>query len=215
MRILLGVGNPGAAYASTRHNVGWAVLDSLVDSLDTAPEWDRGDGPLLVATPRMPNDEYVLVKPTTFVNRSGDAAEIACDTYGCDPADLLIVVDDVHLPPGDIRLRQGGAPGGHNGTASIIESLETDRVPRLRIGIGAPPRLGALIEHVLSPFAPDEMPVIESAMGAAARIAKAFGQSGYDGAGAAFSRWRSLRAREEQRETPSDDVAPDNPSSPA
>lgn len=198
MRLLFGIGNPGPTYSATRHNAGWLVLDELVRGCadPESSQWVRADGPYLESLVRIRDAEFALIKPLTFVNLSGDAAVSAMDRHSVSPDDLLVIIDDVHLPPGDIRLRRGGSSGGHNGMTSLIEALGTDAVPRLRIGIGAPPQYGALIDYVLSPFTPEERPLIEDAIQNSAKIAEAFGHGGYAEAGTALSRWKARKASE-------------------
>ncbi len=198
MRILVGIGNPGPTYAATRHNVGWFVLDAFAadrsDSDERCVRWEHGPGSFLTARITNGVNQYALVKPLTFVNRSGEAVRIACDAYGAESTDVLVIVDDVHLQPGDIRLREGGSSGGHNGMISIIEALGTQKVPRLRIGVGAPPRYGALVEHVLTPFTPEEIPVIHRAVDDAVGIAAAFGNGGFAKASDEYGLWKQRRA---------------------
>lgn len=198
MRILVGIGNPGPTYAATRHNVGWFVLDALAARHSEIHEkrvrWEQGEGNYLVAHVISDANEYVLVKPLTYVNLSGDAVLTACDVYSAESTDLLIIVDDAHLSPGELRLRQGGTSGGHNGLVSVIEALGTQKVPRLRIGVGAPPRYGALVEHVLSPFTPEEIPIIHRAVENAVDIALAFGNGGFADSSSVYSRWKQQNA---------------------
>ena len=185
----MGIGNPGSAYAATRHNVGWFVLDALIDM--RRGQWRQASGPYLEAHIPCGETSYVLIKPLTYVNRTGEAARIACEAYGIFPSELLVVVDDVHLPTGALRLRQGGSSGGHKGMDSLIAALGTEKVPRLRIGIGAPAHPGALVEYVLSPFTPEEEEVIRRAVVSAAQIAEAFGRGGYDEAATVYGRLKA------------------------
>jgi peptidyl-tRNA hydrolase, PTH1 family len=196
VKLLIGIGNPGPSYAQTRHNVGWAVLDALYGSREVSHKsaWKRSTGSYVRARIAEGDTDYALVKPLTFVNLSGDAVVRACDELDAEPGDLLIVVDDVHLPIGQIRLRIGGSSGGHNGTSSIIDALGTDHIPRLRIGIGAPARYGSLVEHVLSSFTPDEIPILDEAVDQCACIAAAFGRGGFTEASAELSRCKQSSA---------------------
>lgn len=198
MRILVGIGNPGPTYAATRHNVGWFILDALLENRagtrTTGVRWERASGPYLAVRIADDAGDYALVKPLTYVNRSGEAVRAACDAFGAEPTDILVIVDDVHLLPGDIRLRQGGSSGGHNGMISIIEALGTQKVPRLRIGVGSPPRYGALIEHVLASFTPEEIPVIHRAVEDAVGIAAAFGNGGFAESSEVYGLWKQQHA---------------------
>lgn len=198
MRILLGIGNPGLRYTATRHNIGWAVFEALLgrQSGRGLAQWTESDGLFLSYEIRSPDAEFVLIKPLTFVNLSGVAALKALQQYRVSSEDMLVIIDDVHLSPGDIRLRKGGSSGGHNGMASIIETLGTSAVPRLRVGIGAPPPNITLTDYVLSPFTPEELPAIDNAVSRSAQVAEAFGCGGYAEAGTVMSRLQEQRALE-------------------
>ncbi len=187
MKAVIGLGNPGPSYARTRHNVGWFVLDSLIP-LD---RWVRGDGPFLFSGFPVDGSECILVKPLTFMNLSGEAAVGVCRQFAVGPADLLVLLDDVNLPAGDLRLRRSGSAGGHNGMASIGEALRTQDVPRLRIGIGRPSELGGLVDYVLSPFTEEEEPVVRQAVVEAGGIVRAFCSGGFEGAAELYSRWKA------------------------
>jgi len=189
VRVILGIGNPGPAYAFTRHNVGWFVLDALVGS-QPERQWKPASGPYLEASVAFGDSPCVLIKPLTYVNRSGEAALAVGEQYGVAPSEFLIVVDDVHLPLGDLRMRQGGSSGGHNGLISLEQSLGTQKVPRLRVGIGAPLQSGALVTYVLSPFTPEEESIVRRIVRDAAVIAEAFGRGGYAEAATAYSQWK-------------------------
>jgi peptidyl-tRNA hydrolase, PTH1 family len=224
VRTILGLGNPGPEYAATRHNVGWRVLDCLAGVEDRSPvpsgqassssfldrvlsllgrndaaangasPWVRGKGRFLEARV----SSYLLIKPLTYMNLSGEAALSVQKIHGVATDDMLVVVDDVHLDPGDIRLRRSGSSGGHNGISSLVDSLGTDRIPRLRIGVGSPPGNGELIDFVLGSFGPNEEPVIQQTVEAAARIATAFGEEGYEGAANSYAAWKEQSAGKQQ-----------------
>ncbi len=163
---VVGLGNPGPDYAATRHNLGFAVLDTLVAARGL-PWRRRCWRPYWLADARgaagMPQR---YCKPAMFMNRSGIAIAALCRKYGYAPADLLIVYDDLHLPLGCLRARATGSAGGHNGMQSVMDALGTDAVPRLRLGIG-PPRDDA-IAHVLGPFAAHEQARVADMLAAAA-----------------------------------------------
>lgn len=159
MKIVLGLGNPGPEYADTRHNVGWWLLDHLVGRWSSGP---FGPGRSLEWTAaRIDGEDVRLVKPQTFVNRTGLVAR-ACAAEVLPERDLLVVVDDAALPPGSARLRARGSAGGHKGLLSIEDALGTPVYPRLRIGVGAPPPGTEMRDWVLSPFdaAEDEEAVL-------------------------------------------------------
>jgi PTH1 family peptidyl-tRNA hydrolase len=165
VRLVLGLGNPGARYAATRHNVAWRVLDRL------AARW--------TATPGEPHPTYAtwiarpggrpvtLLAPLTWMNASGGALGEWRQTHG-DPGDLLVLSDDVYLPLGSLRLRPGGSSGGHRGLDSIETELGHREYARLRIGVGAAADSAALREHVLETFAPEEWPAVDEVVRLAA-----------------------------------------------
>ena len=149
--LVLGIGNPGKQYAGTRHNVGFAVIDEL------RSRWGARSRGKKHAARLWADGEVLLAKPQTFVNRSGLSARMLCGSFHLDPADVLVVADDVNLRLGQLRLRRQGSAGGHKGLRSVIGELGTDEVPRLRLGVDRPADVGGdLVEHVLSPFPSDQ-----------------------------------------------------------
>lgn len=125
--------------------------------------------------------DRLFCQPHTFMNRSGSAVRCLCEMHGLGPSDVLLVYDDVHLPLGKLRMRAGGSAAGHRGLESVIESLQTEEVPRLRLGIGAPPEgLGerGLAEYVLAEFLAEEGPLVADMVERAARAATAWLESG-------------------------------------
>lgn len=160
MKIIAGLGNPGAGYRNTRHNLGFLLLDQLAARLNASFDREKHHG--LQAQARHGSEKLLLVKPQTFMNRSGDCLANVCRNTIFDPADLLVVVDDVNLALGRIRFRAGGSAGGHNGLKSIIERLGSPEFHRMRMGVGDDRKSGDLADHVLSTFQPDERPAVES-----------------------------------------------------
>lgn len=149
MRLIVGLGNPGPEYVGTRHNAGWALLDRLVAFFDAG----RGQMKFLGQTwgPMFHQGQrFLLLKPMTYMNASGQAVGELVRFYDIDPADVLVLSDDVHLAPGRLRFRLSGSAGGHNGLKSIMAHLGTDGFPRLRLGVGAKPAGADLADHVLS-----------------------------------------------------------------
>ncbi|MDB4948049.1 MAG: Peptidyl-tRNA hydrolase [Gemmatimonadetes bacterium] len=150
LKLIVGLGNPGKEYALTRHNVGWWLLDALAES------WGfgrfRADKAAAVAQGRIEPDVVRLVKPLTYMNRSGGVLTAYKRMNAVDLSrDLLVLVDDVALEPGRVRFRPDGSAGGHNGLKSIEQTLGTKEYPRLRIGVGACPPGVDLAAWVLSP----------------------------------------------------------------
>lgn len=162
---MLGLGNPGAEYAHTRHNIGFDVIDILASRHRIRLSLHRDHARYGLG--RIADVPVLLAKPMTYMNRSGEAARALLQRYPLEPARLLVVVDDVALPPGKIRVRPSGSDGGHNGLESIIQCLGTQAFPRVRVGIGSPPP-GQMVEYVLSRFSPQEQPIIEEALQRAA-----------------------------------------------
>ena len=155
MRVIVGLGNPGSEYISTRHNVGWWLLDRLHQ------EWRfekfRRDGNAVAAEGRVEGHDVLMVKPTTYMNRSGAAvARLLLEPEFNPSRDLLVLVDDVALPCGKARLRASGSAGGHNGLKSIEASLRSQEYARLRIGVGEKPPGYDLADWVLGTFEAEE-----------------------------------------------------------
>ena len=136
--MLVFLGNPGTKYEGTRHNVGWSVGDVVAARCGTPIR--RLKNRALTARCTFGGREVLLVKPQTYMNLSGEAVRPLADFYKIPAERILVVSDEIALAPGRIRLRPGGSAGGHNGLKSIIQHLDTDRFPRLRLGVGAPPR---------------------------------------------------------------------------
>ena len=166
MKLVAGLGNPGAKYRGTRHNVGFEVMDLLARRHGLVFETAPADA--LQARWRRPDDAVMLVKPLTFMNVSGQAILALAHFYKVALADVLVVADDVNLPLGRLRLRATGTEGGHNGLRSVAEHLGTIDYARLRIGVGRGDLRRDLADHVLARFEPDEESGIEAAVARAA-----------------------------------------------
>ena len=146
MKLIVGMGNPGADYAHTRHNVGWMVLDTIhPDGWKAGSKFDAEF---------IKDGERIYLKPTTYMNKSGQAVRAAADYYGIDPADVTVLSDDLDLPFGEVRYRPEGGAGGHHGLEDIITHLGTKVFPRLRIGIGR--GMSEATDHVLGRFSQAE-----------------------------------------------------------
>jgi len=154
IRLIAGLGNPGTEYATTRHNIGFMVVDQLAAQFGSAWEksakWDALSAKC---------GAVLLVKPLTFMNRSGHPLFTVAHFYKIEPLEILVVLDDFSLPLGRLRLRAQGGPGGHNGLESVIAQFGTEEIPRLRIGIGAAPREGSA-DYVLSRFFDEQKPIV-------------------------------------------------------
>ena len=157
-RLLVGLGNPGREYSGTRHNVGFMVLDRLAAALGATFRADKK----WKADVASSGDTWLL-KPQTYMNLSGESVSALARFYQIEPSRVLIVLDDMALPLGRLRIRERGSHGGHNGIRSILEHLGTQEIPRLRIGIGSS-EPGAAVGHVLGRFAVDERPLVEQSL---------------------------------------------------
>ncbi len=162
MKLVVGLGNPGAKYRGTRHNVGFEVLDRLAARHRAV--FDAAPVEALEARWRLDGDTVVLAKPLTFMNLSGEAVGGLCRFYRIDTADVLVVCDDVNLPLGRLRARATGSEGGHNGLRSVAQHLGTIDYGRLRIGVGRGDERRDLADHVLSRFEPEEQTGVTSAI---------------------------------------------------
>ncbi|MCS7208901.1 MAG: aminoacyl-tRNA hydrolase [Fimbriimonadales bacterium] len=171
-RLILGLGNPGAQYAPTRHNVGFWTVDLLAQRHGIELKTRRHSSKLGVGV--IGGTPVVLAKPQTYMNLSGAAAHALLQAYHLQPEQMLVVFDDIWLAPGVVRVRAKGSAGGHNGMKSIIAALGTEAFPRVRIGIGQPPEGTDLAEYVLSPPPPDERPLLDAAVQRAADACEAW-----------------------------------------
>src|SRR5436190_9635917 len=176
MKLVVGLGNPGPKYDGTRHNVGFAAVDLLAGRHGV--QWEAAPRGVEALIGRWRSQDVVVAKPLTFMNLSGEAIVPLLHFYKIEPADLLVVVDEVQLETGRIRVRPDGSAGGHNGLKSIVASLGTMAFPRLRIGVGRRDNRRDLADHVLARFEADERDVIEAAIGKAADGVETFVAAG-------------------------------------
>jgi peptidyl-tRNA hydrolase, PTH1 family len=165
-RLVVGLGNPGAKYDRTRHNIGFEIVDALAKrypdvSLVENRRFQGATGEFRSGTERI-----VLLKPSTYMNKSGQAVRAVLDWYKLSADSVLVVYDDMDLPTGKLRLRLSGGAGGHNGMKSIIAHLGTQDFPRLRVGIGSTDkgeeRDQAVVSHVLGRFAPEDRKIVDA-----------------------------------------------------
>lgn len=166
VRLIAGLGNPGREYTGTRHNIGFEVVDRL------AAEWGavwQQEKTWHVLWAKGAN--ALLVKPTTYMNRSGEPLRAIAQFYKIAPAEMLVVLDDMALPLGRLRLRPEGGTAGHNGLESVIVQFGTEEIPRLRVGIGAAPPEGS-VDYVLGRFFYEERPLVDETIARAAEAAK-------------------------------------------
>jgi peptidyl-tRNA hydrolase, PTH1 family len=166
IRLIAGLGNPGPEYAATRHNIGFMVADQLAaqfgSTWERSTKWDALSAKC---------GEVFLAKPISFINRSGYPLLAIAQFYKIEPREILVMLDDMALPLGRLRLRASGGSGGHNGLDSIIMQFGTEEIPRLRIGIGEAPHAGS-VDYVLSRFFEEEKPIVRSAIDRAVQAVK-------------------------------------------
>jgi len=174
MKLIVGLGNPGIEYVGTRHNVGFEVVDRMAEKLGWVRpgDFDRNarkkfdgltmDG--LVDSSTGAKEKLLLVKPTTYMNLSGRSVQAAMSFYQLTPMDVMVVLDDLALPCGKIRLRGSGSSGGHNGLKDIEKMLSTNAYPRLRIGIDPPPEFVAGRDYVLGKWSPEQKKIVNPAV---------------------------------------------------
>jgi peptidyl-tRNA hydrolase, PTH1 family len=166
IRLVAGLGNAGAEYAGTRHNIGFMVADQLAaqfgSTWEKSTRWDA----LLAKC-----GNVFLAKPTSYMNRSGYPLLAVAQFYKIEPPEILVVLDDTALPLGRLRLRPSGGSGGHNGLESVIVQFSTEEIPRLRIGIGEAPPAGS-VDYVLSRFFEEEKSIVRSTIDRAAEAVK-------------------------------------------
>jgi peptidyl-tRNA hydrolase, PTH1 family len=166
--VVVGLGNPGPEYRDTRHNIGQRVVDTIAAQLKKAFHPESG---VHLARVNWRGDSLYLVKPQTFMNVSGPAVRRILHTLGAAPEDLVLVYDDIDMELGKVRTRLKGSAGGHNGVQSVIDTLGTEGIRRVKIGIGRPAHKAQVPDHVLTVFEPEEEETVTAALTtAAARV---------------------------------------------
>ena len=175
--LIAGLGNIGSEYAETRHNIGFKVLDALAAASNAVFRTERyGD----VAEMRFKGRTFLLLKPSTYMNNSGNAVRYWLRKEKVETAELLVVLDDLALPLGTIRMRAKGNDGGHNGLKSIDACIGTNAYPRLRCGIGHDFRQGQQVDYVLGEWLPEEKETLRSVIGMASEAVLSFGTQGVE-----------------------------------
>ena len=178
MKVLIGLGNPGAEYANTRHNAGFCVIERLSRHWGIAV--DRARCHALVGEGRVDGQRVALLKPQTYMNLSGDCVADALRWYKVGPQDVMIFSDDIDLPLGMIRVRPFGGAGTHNGWRDILLKTGSDRFPRVRIGVGGKPPEWDLADWVLSRYTPEDQKLMDAAFDKAADAAVCFVEHGIE-----------------------------------
>ena len=192
MKVIAGLGNPGAQYANTPHSIGFEVADAIAREMGA--EWRasasfKGE----LATGVFAGQKVLLLKPMTYMNLSGDSVAPVVRYHNATPADLLVISDDIDLPVGRLRIRVGGSAGGHNGLKSIIERVGTPAFTRLRVGVGRDARdRSEVIGHVLGKFDPDTRAVMDKVVPAAVQAAAAIISSTRQAAMNAWNGWTAV-----------------------
>ena len=176
MALIVGLGNPGVEYKGTRHNIGFELIDKVSNLLTITLK--QGNGLFFLGEGQFKGKKVILLKPTTYMNRSGKAVKKAVNATGTPLSDCLICYDDIHLEPGQIRIKPGGSPGGHNGLGDIVAELGSRDIPRLRIGIGSDFSRGRQSDYVLSPFTGDQRLLVNEAIDLASDAILAFLRGG-------------------------------------
>lgn len=163
MYLIVGLGNPTAKYAKTRHNAGFDVIDAIADKYGIELNLRKGNA--FCGTGYIEGQKVMLAKPQTFMNLSGDSVSALVNFYKLDPTqELIVVFDDISLAPGNLRIRKKGSAGGHNGIKDIIAKTGTDQFERVKVGVGEKPAGWDLADHVLGRFFPEDREKFEDAV---------------------------------------------------
>lgn len=162
MKCIVGLGNPGKKYEQTRHNIGFMIIDEFAKRNEWKLTKKKFNG--IYAMESIAGEKVILLEPQTFMNLSGESLKPLMDFYNISVEDIVVIYDDLDLPPGKIRLRQKGGHGGHNGIRSIIDQLGTKEFKRIRVGIGRPEKPIPVIDYVLGKFAKEEKEDVASSI---------------------------------------------------
>lgn len=173
MKLIVGLGNFPSEYNNTKHNVGFMVIDAWLQKNETFLDKNEFNGWFRKLTNKN-GEQFIIAKPYTYMNLSGQFVQQIVKFYKIDPKDILIIFDDLDINVGDIRVRLKGNSGGHNGIKNIIELLHTEEIKRIRIGIGRPVNKSGVINYVLSKFTNDELVKINESIGTAVNIINDF-----------------------------------------
>ncbi|GAA0078547.1 aminoacyl-tRNA hydrolase [Clostridium sp. CTA-5] len=160
MFLIVGLGNPGKEYDNTRHNIGFEVIDNIAKEYNIEINRQKFKG--MYGEGFIDNNKVILLKPTTYMNLSGESIREICNFYKIDNENILVIYDDISLDLGKLRIREKGSAGGHNGIKSIIANLSTDVFPRIKVGVGQPNV--NLVNYVLGKFTKDENGVLEESI---------------------------------------------------
>lgn len=159
MKLIVGLGNPGAQYEKTRHNIGWRVVDAFAAKFRIAVSVHEKNS--MTGSGRVAGGSVLVAKPLTFMNLSGDAVRLLVSSYTESLQDLIVVYDDIDLPTGKLRIRPSGSAGTHNGMRSMVEALGREDFPRLRVGVRGDGDYDRLRDYVLDDFSAEEAPLVD------------------------------------------------------
>ena len=203
MYVIVGLGNPGSKYELTRHNIGFQILDRFASIYkmkfkSAKKDYNYSEGV-------MNSSDFFLVKPASFMNLSGVAVSDFLADHPVELENMLVLVDDVNLPVGDVRLRKSGSDGGHNGIKSIIYSLENDSFPRLRFGIGNRFEKGEMANFVLDQFSREEFETVNKSIEFSVELIEKFISGGYKAMLDFYSRSKKVPAGNSENLEPKED----------
>lgn len=162
MKLIVGLGNPGREYAGTRHNIGFGVIARLSDEYHIP--LNSKEHKAVCGKGFIEGEKVILAQPQTFMNLSGESVRSIADYYKIEPEDIIVAYDDIDLEVGQIRVRRKGSAGGHNGIKNIISHLGTNEFPRVKVGVGAKPQGGDLVNHVLGHFSKEDEKKIDEVL---------------------------------------------------
>ncbi|WIH91331.1 aminoacyl-tRNA hydrolase [Brachyspira pilosicoli] len=162
-KLVIGLGNPGEEYKNHRHNIGFIIIDKLAQNLSL--KFDNKKKKSLFTRAKLNNIDFILLKPQTFMNLSGESAIYISKFFNIKPEDIIVIYDDMDIPFGTFKIKKGGSSGGHNGIKSLIAQLQTDDFIRLRVGIGRPSFGKKVNDYVLSSFSKSERENIDNDLG--------------------------------------------------
>lgn len=189
MYLIVGLGNPGKQYEMTRHNIGFHVIDYIAEQKGV--KVNKLKFKAVYGETNISGEKVFLVKPQTYMNLSGESVREFCSFYKIPPENVIVINDDISLPPGRIRIRAKGSAGGHNGLKSIIYQLQSDCFPRIKIGVGEPGNKDYdLADYVLGRFSKDEIPVFEDVI---IRTAKACDEIISGGTESAMNKFNQMK----------------------
>jgi|SRR5699024_5592537 len=178
MKCIIGLGNPGKKYKETRHNIGFLVIDELVNRQQLS--LSKSKFKCQYEMSNLQQEKVIFVQPQTFMNLSGEGVRPLLDYYNIDIEDIVVIYDDLDLPVGKIRLREKGGHGGHNGIRSLIEHLGTKEFKRIRVGVGRPANAQPIVSYVLKPFAKEETDDVNHAIMVSADAAETWVEKSFN-----------------------------------